>query len=610
MSEMKHLARIYLRNAREHSREHAMLARRNHHHYEKMNWKEVWERMLKAASGFKDIGIQARSKVGVWSHNCPEWIFADMGALSLGAVSVPIYTTLAAAEVKYILQDSAARVLVVESPALLTRLDPHLDQLDQLWAIVLIKGEYDFKNPEAHQKIYSMEEWFDKPLDPEFQKMVEERIQADHLEETATTIYTSGTTGQPKGVVLTHGNLLANIKGILEVLPLSSKDTHLSFLPLSHVFERLCGYYLLGYARTRVAYARSIYTVLEDCHFVHPTFLLAVPRFYEKVRIEILHKMQSASHLTQKVFQWARRVGTEVADYHLKHEPAPFFLRLQRMLAEVLVYRKIRRVFGGRLRYCISGGAPLHANVGRFFSELNLFILEGYGLTETSPVISMNCLDRWRFGTVGLPLNNIEVKISNEGEILTRGPCVMKGYYNQPEETEKTIREGWLHTGDLGEFDPGGFLKITGRIKEIIILSGGKNIAPQGVEERYESCPSVARCVLYGEGKNFLTALVVPDFDCLKSLAKENNISFKDEKDLLKQPWVRELIHKEMASQDVHLAGYEQVKYFALLDKDFSVEAEELTPTLKVRRKIVCKKYSDLLEGHYAHPLGHTKTPD
>jgi len=575
MDQPTHLAHIFQRNARDYPQDTAIRFRKNHR-YLNLSWAEVWERILQTAQGLKNVGVQANSKVAIWSNNRPEWVFSDMGALCLGAASVPVYVTLAASEIQHILNNSAARVLVVENETLLKKLDPILHELDQVWGIVLMEGAYKVQNPRAHQKLYSFEDWT-QPLSPHDRQALEARLEGDHTEETATLIYTSGTTNTPKGVILTHGNFIANMSAIAEALPFSHHDTHLSFLPLCHVFERLCGYYLMVYTR------------------------IAVPRFYEKLYIEISYKMMHSNSVIRHIFLWAVKIGKQTLQARRQNKNRSLLLTLQHAVADRLVFRKIRQIFGGKIQFGISGGAPLRKDIAEFFLDVGIELIEGYGLTETSPVISLNRRDKNKFGTVGIPLNNVEVRISPEGEIVTRGPCVMKGYYHDPKATQEVIRDGWFYTGDLGEIDDDGFLKITGRLKETIVLSGGKKVFPSTVEAIYEKDPNIERCFLYGEGKNFITALIMPHMELLEKKARQAGVTYQSRAKLSQSSWAHDLIHDAIHEIGNSLAPFKQIKYFKLLEQDFTIEAGELTPTMKVRRKVVCQKYGSLLEPHYSH---------
>ncbi len=597
----RNLVQIFSDNAREAPSREALSYFKDAQTLVALDWASVWSRILKTAAGLKKLGLQRGMKLAIWSTNRPEWVAADVATLFLGGVSVPVYVTLAAAEIRYILNDASARILVVETPELLARLDPVLHECPELWGIVLIEGAYTIQNQAARQTVVPLSDFFKEEALPFGSAEVEDALAHVRPSETATIIYTSGTTGFPKGVVLTHENFLSNMDAVIRSLPLSSTDTHLSFLPLCHVFERTCGYYLMCRARARIVYARSINTVAEDAMLAKPTFLMAVPRFYEKVHAKIYEKMLKASRARKALAAWVMRVGRKMTERRSRPDGRPGLgLSLAYKIGDRLAYRKIRDTLGGRIRFCVSGGAPLAPEQAQFFAGLGLLILEGYGLTETSPVISFNRVNHYKFGTVGKPVDNIEVKISDIGEILVKGPSVMQGYYHKPEETADAIRDGWFHTGDLGTLDADGFLKITGRIKELLVLSGGKKVATAAVEKEYETAPLVERCVLYGEGHHFLTAFIVPKFEELERIAASKGMAPPSRRELATAQWVKDLIEPQIQAVRERLAPYEQIKYFAVLERDFTVEDGELTPTLKARRKIITSKYAPLVEPFYA----------
>ncbi|MBI1976027.1 MAG: long-chain fatty acid--CoA ligase, partial [Candidatus Omnitrophica bacterium] len=445
------------------------------------------------------------------------------------------------------------------------------------------------------------------------------------LDSLATLIYTSGTTGEPKGVMLTHGNFLSNCQACAQVIPINDRDVYLSFLPLAHVFERLAGYYLMIHQGAVIAYAENIDTVPQNMMEVQPTVMCGVPRFFEKLYGRVMESVQQSTGLKRKIAEWAfelaRRGGVTRPEQSRRApplqkwqpqdipsclsdrsvgaglKPAP---TLSRTIADLLVFRKLRSKLGGRLRFFVSGSAPLAKEIAEFFHGVGILIIEGYGLTETSPVISCNRLDRFRFGTVGLPVPGVEVKIAPDGEILTRGPHVMKGYYKMETPTKEVLADdGWFHTGDIGEIDSDGFLKITDRKKDLIITSGGKNVAPQKIENLLKQDEYILDAMLYGDRKKYLTALLIPNLSKLESYAKEQSISWTSTVELLQNSAIQQLIRQRIDLKSTELAPYEQIKYFVLLDKPLSQEAGELTPTLKIRRKIVTEKYRDLLEKLY-----------
>ncbi len=555
-------------------------------------WHAVWREINYTAQFFDEIGIQAQSKVAIWSANSPEWCFSDIASMVLGAISVPIYTTLAAEEIGYILNHSQSRLLVVDDPEKLKKIDSILHECDQVWAIVLLFGEYEIQNPQAKQKLYK---WDGRPT--EFSNKFKSIIKTCDM--PATIIYTSGTTGRAKGVVLTHQNFMHNVRQVYAGLPIYSSDKHLSFLPLSHVFERMCGYYLMAYVGAEISYAASIDTVIDDAQKYEPTFLLAVPRFYEKVWNVIKQKISIAPKWKKALFAWSLKIGGQIAEAEQSKKSVSILNKIQHGIAYILIFKKMRALFGGHLRFAVSGGAALEAEIGDFFRSIGLLILEGYGLTETSPVIAMNRINAYRFGSVGLPLADVEVKIGLDDEILTKSKSVMKGYYHNDEATRLAIQNDWFHTGDQGRIDQDGFLMITGRIKEIIVLSGGKKMCPVRIEALMEKTDCISKCVLYGEGKNFLTALILPDFNYFLNHYEINSDNDESRQAILSNKETKVIVQKAIDEIHKHIAPFEQIKYFEFIKRDFTIEDGELTPTLKLKRNIVADKYGALLDHYY-----------
>jgi long-chain acyl-CoA synthetase len=420
-------------------------------------------------------------------------------------------------------------------------------------------------------------------------------------DDLATLIYTSGTTGDPKGVMLTHGNLLSNIENSLHHLSVSEKDTFLSFLPLSHVFERMAGHFLATSCGCGIAYAESIDSVAANMGEVRPTIMASVPRLYEKIYARILENVESGSPLKRKIFYWAIKIGKQHSTCLMEKKPVGKLLAVKRNLAYKLVFNKLAQRVGGRLRFFVSGGAPLAKEIAEFFASAGLLIFEGYGLTETSPVIAVGKEDHYKFGTVGPVIPNIEVKIEEDGEILTRGSHVMAGYYHKEAETREAIdEEGWFHTGDIGFIDDSGFLTITDRKKNIIVTSGGKNIAPQNIENLLIQSKYIEQVVVVGDKRKYCCAVIVPAFEALDVWIKNNELSFSSPAEMVKSPAVRELIRNEIDSINQKLASYETIKDFVLAPQAFSIETGDLTPSLKVKRKVVLEKYKDDIERIYS----------
>lgn len=554
-----------------------------------LTWQELWAGILGVRQSLAAAGVTSGTKAGLWCRNRLEWLQLDIALQLCGGIGVPVYTTLAAEEAVYILEHSECELLFLDSMEQYQKIKPLRQRLTRMKEIVFLASDAPKREADDRWNLRCWRE-FAASLEAPVSDQDGERKFLDQVDPASvvTVIYTSGTTGFPKGVLLTHKNFLSNLKGVAKGLPIFSNDRHLSFLPLSHVFERLCGHYLLAYAGGCIGYARSFETVAEDAKAFKPTFLMAVPRFYEKFQATVSEGVQKKGGLALKLFDLAAEYGQTAFLKNSSGSSGPaknLFHRCLGRAAHAMVKRKLKSAFGGEIRFLVSGGAPLGKEIGEYFTRLGLLVIEGYGLTETSPVITMNRLDHYRIGSVGAPIEGVEVRISPEGEIQTRGASVMKGYFKDPAATDAAIKDGWFCTGDLGTQDAEGFVAITGRIKEIIVLSGGKKLSPRLIEERMESQPGIRRCVVYGDGKNFVTALVV---------AAEEGPQGE-----IRDPEIRARVQEQVNAVNAHFAPFEQIKYFVILAGDFSVENGELTPTLKLRRKIISQKYGPLLEPFY-----------
>ncbi|MGH7198586.1 MAG: AMP-dependent synthetase/ligase [Candidatus Omnitrophota bacterium] len=569
--------------------------------YISLTWAEFAQRVNAVAWSLLDRGIEPGDRIAILSENRLEWAVLDMAAQTIGAVTVPIYTSLTPAEIQYLLFDSGSRLLAVSGKALFDKAASIQRSLPRVEAVIAFDAALALEKDRLTVPVVLLKDWQKTAADERAIEAICRNVAPDAL---ASIIYTSGTTGPPKGAMLTHSNFIHNAVYSKNALKMDEREVHLSFLPLSHVFERLAGHYLMMYLGATIAYAENMETVPHNILEVRPTFLVGVPRFYEKIKERVARAVDAASSLRKGIFYWAKAVGTHQRKAReAGRKPGPL-APLERALANALVYKKFKAGLGGRVRFCVSGSAALPREIAEFFYDLGVFIIEGYGLTETSPVISANREDRFKFGTVGIPLKEVEVKITEEGEILTKSLCVMKGYYNKEEETRAVLKDGWFYTGDLGRFDKDGFLSITGRKKELIVTSGGKKVSPRAIEELLETDPFILRCVLFGEGRKFLTALIVPREEKLTEYAQERKIVFGSYKELLKNPRIYAMLDARIAELSRDLASFEKIKYFALLDHDFAQAAGELTPTLKVKRDVVLARYRDELLGFYAKGEG------
>jgi long-chain acyl-CoA synthetase len=563
--------------------------------YEEITWTVFGRSVRYVALALARLGVSAGDRVAILAENRPEWAVSDLAILSAGGVTVPIYQTNTSREVAYILNDSEARILIVSTIEQLGKVESVRQEVPALQQVVIMDT---VEAPEtlSMDKLWQM----GRDIDAEEPELYERHAIRRTSSDTATIIYTSGTTGAPKGVMLTHKNILFNCDASQPVVPVSEKDTCLSFLPLSHVFERTVGQFFMIFNGVTIAYAESIDTVSENLVEVRPTLVISVPRLFEKMYARVLDKVHDSPKLRQKIFFWGIGLGKKLTPYRLRGEAGPPWLRKLYGVADHLVFVKIRERLGGRLRYFVSGGAPLSREIAEFFYAAGVTIIEGYGLTETSPVIAANRHDKIKFGAIGLPLPGVEVKIAADGEILTRSPSVMKGYYKKEEATREVIDgEGWLHTGDVGVIDDDGFIAITDRKKDIIVTSGGKNVAPQNIENLLVSDKYIHQVMVYGDKRKYITALLVPDFDAVTAHWKSRGVSFSSRKEMIEDSKIHDFLFDRVQEKLKDLARYEQIKKIALLDHELTQEAGSLTPTMKLRRKIVTKEYFELLDSLY-----------
>ncbi|MGE3527234.1 MAG: long-chain fatty acid--CoA ligase [Gemmatimonadales bacterium] len=565
-----------------------------------LSYADFHDRVQSLSNGLGELGIGAGSHVAILSENRPEWAMADFACLTARCADVPIYPTLPAKQIEYILKDSEAVAVFVSTSTQAAKIREIRGNLPRLQHVIA------FDAAAAGSGIVHLEDVITRGREARSRyPRWKDEATAVGPDDLATLIYTSGTTGDPKGVMLTHGNICSNVVSGLAVLHLRDTDECLSFLPLSHIFERMAGHYCMVYAGCIINYALSIDTVSDDLIARSPTVVLSVPRLYEKIYARVLENALSGSGIKKAIFFWAKRTAEAWAELAIEKQPIPGGLGFRKSIADKLVFSKLKARTGGRLRFFVSGGAPLSAEIAKFFFAAGLPILEGYGLTETSPVITVNTFEHQRLGSVGPAIPGVEVKIAADGEVLTRGPHVMKGYYRKPEATAEAIdAEGWFHTGDIGEIDADGFLKITDRKKDIIVTAGGKNIAPQPIEGKVKGNKFVANAVMLGDKRKFPIMLIVPNLDNLRAWAQHKGLTFGDDRSLIENPQAVGKIEKEMMKSLRDLAHYEMPKKVMLLERDFSIESGELTPTLKVKRRVVEKKYAREIEALYRESVG------
>ena len=571
--------------------------------WREVTWQTTAERVRAIAAGLIDLGVGPGDRVALLANTRPEWMEIDFAILACGALTVPIYQSNLPAECGYILANSESSVVFVENPKQrakieeLTRRGFELDGVRQtvsVRSVITIEGD-----PEAGESLAT----FVKRGRDALGRMLAEidgRVADLERDQLATIVYTSGTTGPPKGVLQTHGNHLATVESLLKLGIAREGDVDFFFLPLAHSFARLIEYYGVA-AGTITAFARSIDTLAEDLASSRPHLVPAVPRIYEKLYGRMQGARASGGALRRALFDWAVGVGRARTAYQQAGRPLPTLLAWQDALAHRLVFSRIHQLLGGNIRYMTSGGAPLSREIAEFFHAVGLPVLEGYGLTETTPSLTVNRPERFKLGTVGLPLDCCELRIAPDGEILARGANVALGYHRRPEATaESWDREGWFHTGDIGEFDADGFLRITDRKKDLIKTSGGKYVAPQKIENLLKLQPHVSQAVVIGDNRKYCTALITLDQEEAGRWASAQGLRLASPEEMAAHPRVRELIEAEVAAVNRELASYESIKYFRILPRDLSTESGELTPSLKVKRKVMAERYRQQIEEMYA----------
>ncbi|MGH9736965.1 MAG: AMP-dependent synthetase/ligase [Candidatus Acidiferrales bacterium] len=556
--------------------------------------KEMLRRIAGLAKALAELGIRPGDRVGIFAPNCPEWHVADFAIQGLGAVTVPVYFHESPDRLTYILRDSGARVAVTAGAAQAEDLARCRKDLPQLERVI------GAKVPAAMQ-----------PETPPYETLVagasddevaayRRRVAEVTSDQLATIIYTSGTTGEPKGVMLSHANLTSNATDFSEDFNLSPADVALSLLPLAHVYERTIdyGHFFHGVS---VAYVEQMETVAQALLEVRPTMVAAVPRFYEKIYANIIDAGRHAGGVREKIFNWALRVAAKSVPWRAYGKRVPPGVRLQWHLADSVVYSKVRKGVGGRIRIFSAGGAPLAPELAEFFWSVGLPVYQGYGLTETSPVVTANSPKENKVGTVGRPIPHVQVKIAEDGEVLVKGPCVMQGYYRKPDETRATFTaDGWFCTGDIGRIDEQGFLIITDRKKELLKTAGGKFVAPAPIENALKTSPYISNAIVVGDRRKFVSVLIVPNFPAIEAAARKAGRELASSAQISHDPWVRELLTAEMERLTAPLAQYEKPKRFAIVEQDFTYANGQLTYTLKLKRRVIEEQYRDVVERMYA----------
>jgi long-chain acyl-CoA synthetase len=559
---------------------------------------QLFERVRNVAMGLYDFGIRKWDRVAILAESGPLWTITDYAILSTGAINVPIYATQPVEQVEYILRESQPKLLFISNSKQLKRVAEALKKFPDL-RIIPFQSISDGENVTPYEKLEAAGSQLLKGKPGLFDAISTDVKPGD----LASIIYTSGTTGEPKGALLTHSNIVSNAMAAGVTFELEPDDTVLSFLPLSHIFERTV-LYLCLYFGVQINYAGGIETVASDLKEVRPTLMSCVPRLLEKVFARMQKTASDKGGLSKKMFDWSLDIARRSSEYMAENRSLPLTLSVKRKVADKLVFGKLREALGGRMTRLVSGGAALPVDLARVFIGAGVPVLQGYGLTETSPVIAVNTTKKNRIGSVGKPLPGVEVKIAEDGEILTRGALVFQGYFNKVEETKSVFTDEaadqrWFKTGDIGKLDQDGFLYITDRKKDLIKTSSGKYVAPQMLEGLLGQSEFVEQAIVIGDKRKYVAALIVPEFEQLRSWAKDQGIDASDKNRLIADKRVIDLIKQEVNQLTKGLADYEKVKRIALIAKDFTIDGGELTATLKVRRRVVEEKYKDLIESLY-----------
>jgi long-chain acyl-CoA synthetase len=560
--------------------------------WKELSWKKFGDMVFKTANALKDSGIQEHDNVAIYSDNSSEWMIFDLAAMAIGAVTVPIYSTNNSEQAEYIINDSKAKAVLVGNQAQYDACFELLNKEENSLQTIIISKKAVWIKKEFSS--FYLEDFIAKASS-------ELEICKKEYEDTATLIYTSGTTGTPKGVMLTHGNFIKAFDAHFEFFTFKNFEEELSlaFLPLSHVFERSWSLLCL-YGGARVYFLEDPKNIAKALEEVKPTTMCAVPRFFQKVYAGVLDKAQEGSSVKKKIFDWALKTGWETAELRRNEKPVPFGLKFKESIADRLVFSKIKERMGGRLWFLPCGGASLSPEVTRFFESVGIHVTVGYGLTETTATLTLFPLTHFEHGTSGKPLPGVELRIGESDEIQARGNGIMKGYYNKPEETQKVFTEdGWFKTGDAGKVDDKGNLIITDRIKDLMKTSNGKYIAPQQIENLLTNNNYIQQIVLIAEGRQFVSALIVPNFEFLEDYRKKNNIPFTNWEEFVKKEEIIRLYKDKINELQHDLSDYEKVKKFTLMPAEFEINTGEITPTLKVKRNVVLKKYADLIEKMY-----------
>ncbi len=594
--QQQHLTRMILDRVQKYGQRPALFFKANGQ-WEHLTWQEMGEQIKSISRALLQFGLKEQERVGIYSLNKPQWTISDYGIMGVRGITTTIYATNSVRETEYIVNDAQIRLLFVGGQEQYDRVMQFFDKNEYLEQVVVF--DRSVKLRDNKHSLY-FDDFLQSGRNASNAQEVEERLQAATEDDIATIIYTSGTSGEPKGVMLTQANIFSQITALDPLFDISEDDIELCFLPFSHSYQKSSTHWTQSHGVT-VYYCENPKEILEYFKEVRPTFMVGVPRLYEKMYATVYARLEEASDFKRKLFDWAIAIGKDYQYKIFGRQKVPMSLRLKHALAKALILNKIRAIMGGRLNFFSAGGAPLSQEIEEFFFAAGIFIAQGYGLTETSPVVTCNRKDRFKFGTPGTVVSVCKVKIADDGEILVKGQNVMKGYFRKPELTKEVFTEdGWFKTGDIGYLDDEGFLHITDRKKDIIITAGGKNIAPQHIESLLGQDYYIEQIAIIGNKRKYLTALIVPAFDALKEYAQSHGISFSSPEELVNNKQIIDFYAERLEQHSHSLASYERIKKFRLLAQPFSQEKGEITPTLKIKRRVIEENYKSIIEDMYA----------